>query len=126
MDAVARQRAQNRQFRTGCEDFDAGRFWEAHEAWETAWHGDQEQDRAVYKGLIQVAAVQHHLTRQRLSAAAAILRRGRIQLLLGSADPLRWPLDLEQLLAVTRAQTASLEAGQVPAVTSLRLLPMLG
>jgi uncharacterized protein len=37
--------------------FNQGRFWEAHEAWETAWIPDRHgPDRGFYKGLIQIAA----------------------------------------------------------------------
>lgn len=44
--------------------FNAGRYWEAHEAWEEAWMPDRKgPDAGFYKGLIQVAAGCLHYTR---------------------------------------------------------------
>ena len=45
----------------GIELFNAGKFWHAHEEWETAWMatGD-EQIRLFYKGIIQTAAALVH------------------------------------------------------------------
>jgi predicted metal-dependent hydrolase len=43
--------------RRGVELFNAGLYWEAHEAWEEAWMPDRKgPDGGFYKGLIQVAA----------------------------------------------------------------------
>jgi Domain of unknown function (DUF309) len=43
--------------RKGVELFNAGLYWEAHEAWEQAWISDRHgPDRGFYKGLVQVAA----------------------------------------------------------------------
>jgi hypothetical protein len=43
--------------RHGIELFNAGRYWDAHEAWEHEWMPDRKgPDAGFYKGLIQVAA----------------------------------------------------------------------
>jgi uncharacterized protein len=48
----------------GIELFNAGRYWDAHEAWEEAWMPDRHgADSGFYKGLIQVAAGCLHYTR---------------------------------------------------------------
>ena len=48
--------------RAGADLFDAGRFFEAHEAWEEHWLVEQDQDRRLLlQGLIQVAAALHKL-----------------------------------------------------------------
>jgi len=122
---AAARRAAHPAFVAGCRDFDHGRFWHAHEAWEGAWHEDPSPDRGIYKGLIQIAAVQYHLARGRPEPARALLARGAILRHLGSADPRRWPLDLALCCAVVAAQEAAFHAGRVPPVTRLRLLPML-
>src|ERR1700693_5404786 len=49
----------------GIELFNAGHFWEAHEAWERDWMPDHKgPDSVFYKGLIQVAAGCLHYTRR--------------------------------------------------------------
>lgn len=48
----------------GIEEFNRGRYWHAHEAWEEAWTPDRHgPDRGFYKGLIQIAAGCLHYTR---------------------------------------------------------------
>ena len=45
-------------FRRGVELFDAGYYWEAHEAWEALWHaaGRRGATADVLRGLIKLAA----------------------------------------------------------------------
>jgi hypothetical protein len=45
-------------FRRGVELFDAGYYWEAHEAWEALWHaaGRRGPTADVLRGLIKLAA----------------------------------------------------------------------
>jgi hypothetical protein len=62
--------------RLGREHFNAGRFFPAHEAWETAWKqargtGDEE----FYKGLSQLGAGYVHLLRGNAHGAATLMRR---------------------------------------------------
>ncbi len=44
--------------------FNAGQYFEAHEAWEDLWRADEGPLRLFYQGLVQAAAGFHHLTRQ--------------------------------------------------------------
>src|SRR3712207_1208912 len=45
----------------GIQLFNDGRFWHAHEEWETAWRAsDDPQIRLFYKGIIQTAAALVH------------------------------------------------------------------
>ena len=50
--------------RRGAALFDAGRFWDAHEAWEEAWIEEDGEVRVLLQGLIQVAAGYHKATVQ--------------------------------------------------------------
>lgn len=43
-------------FREGCEAFDQGRFYEAHERWEEVWRAAPREARPFYQALIQLAA----------------------------------------------------------------------
>jgi hypothetical protein len=68
--------------RLGREHFNAGRYFPAHEAWETAWKqargtGDEE----FYKGLSQLGAGYVHLLRGNAHGAATLMRRaaGRLR-----------------------------------------------
>lgn len=54
----------------GTELFNRGKFWDAHEAWEEAWRGCEEESRIFFQGIIQVAAGYHLLfERPRLAGA---------------------------------------------------------
>jgi predicted metal-dependent hydrolase len=62
--------------------FNAGKFWQAHEAWELVWQRQSDDERLFFQGIIQLAAAYHHLTRKKhragyvnnLVKAEAILR----------------------------------------------------
>lgn len=67
--------------RLGRDHFNAGRFFPAHEAWETAWKQSRDTDDAeFYKGLSQLGAGYTHLLRGNAHGAAVLMRRasGRI------------------------------------------------
>lgn len=62
--------------RLGREHFNAGRFFPAHEAWETAWKQARDTDDAeFYKGLSQLGAGYVHLLRGNAHGAMTLLRR---------------------------------------------------
>ena len=66
----------------GVRLFDAGLYWEAHEAWEEAWIPDRRgPDAPFLKGIIQVAAGCLHYTRHN--------RRGAVNKWAGGAAYLR-------------------------------------
>ncbi|MDQ6742380.1 MAG: DUF309 domain-containing protein [Candidatus Dormibacteraeota bacterium] len=66
----------------GVELFNAGLYWESHEAWEQAWMPDRKgPDGGFYKGLIQVAAGCLHYGRRN--------RRGAVNKWRSGADYLR-------------------------------------
>ena len=62
--------------RLGREHFNAGRYFPAHEAWETAWKQARDTDDAeLFKGLSQLGAGYVHLLRGNAHGAARLLRR---------------------------------------------------
>jgi predicted metal-dependent hydrolase len=71
----------------GAALFDAGLFWESHEAWEAAWLVEQGDARVLLQGLIQVAAGYHKATVQRQPS-------GCVKLLGAGLDKLRSVPDL--------------------------------
>jgi predicted metal-dependent hydrolase len=97
----------------GLELFNAGRYWEAHEAWEEAWTPDRQgPDRGFYKGLIQVAAGCLHYARRN--------RRGTVNKWRSGAGYLRCYLprhhgvELVPLVELVDANLAAMEAGDWP------------
>jgi predicted metal-dependent hydrolase len=105
----------------GIELFNAGRYWEAHEAWEEAWMPDRKgPDGGFYKGLIQVAAGCLHYGRRN--------RRGTLNKWRSGADYLRpylprhHGLDLAALVAQTDASRAAVEAGGWPELAMPRIV----
>lgn len=94
--------------REGREHFNAGRFFEAHEAWEEIWRSTTPEPEALWRGLIQVAVgLYHYLERGNPAPARRVLARGlrRVE---------RFPqgtegLDLERLCAAARDWMAWLE-----------------
>jgi len=62
--------------RLGREHFNAGRFFPAHEAWETAWKQARETgDAEFFKGLSQLGAGYVHLLRGNRHGTMQLLRR---------------------------------------------------
>ena len=93
----------------GVELFNAGQYWEAHEAWEEAWVPDRwGPDRGFYKGLIQVAAGCLHATRRNRRGTVNKWRGGLG--LLAPYLPRHRGLDLAALSAAVAEQLARVEA----------------
>jgi uncharacterized protein len=69
-------------FRRGALLFDAGAFFEAHEAWEDRWRIETDElSRLCLQGLIQVAAAFHKLAAIGApDSAARLLARGLAKL----------------------------------------------
>ncbi|PYT07853.1 MAG: DUF309 domain-containing protein [Acidobacteria bacterium] len=51
--------------------FNAGRYFEAHEAWEDLWRVSGGPLRLFYQGLVQAAVGLHHLSHGNLNGAKA-------------------------------------------------------
>ena len=90
-----------RLFRHGIELFNAGRFYDAHEAWEAIWRSTTPEPRDLFQGLIQLAVgLYHYLERDKPGPASRVLARGRRRLEgLGVASR---EVDLDQLIAAAR------------------------
>lgn len=55
----------------GINFFNAGRYFEAHEAWEDLWRESGGPLRLFYQGLVQAAVGMHHLSQGNLNGAQA-------------------------------------------------------
>ena len=60
----------------GLDEFNEGRFFEAHEVLEDLWHEYREVDRTFIQGLIQIAAAYYHLQSSNFRGAASQFTKG--------------------------------------------------
>src|SRR5262245_23874821 len=94
------------RFREGQNFFNAGQYFEAHEAWEDVWRAAEVQSRkTALQGLIQAAVALHHLGRGNREGARSQLAKS-IQNLGGNASAISEidVMDLiEQLKSVQQA-----------------------
>jgi predicted metal-dependent hydrolase len=88
--------------------FNAGRFWEAHEAWEEIWQGRPEDSRFFIQGLIQLAAAYHQLGKSIYRGAMIHLKQAEERLKLFPVDFLG--LNVAGLLEAIRACVRHLES----------------
>lgn len=72
-------RDENHRFALG--HFNAGRYFPAHEAWETAWKQSRDtNDSEFFKGLSQLGAGYVHLLRGNAHGAETLLRRAALRI----------------------------------------------
>jgi uncharacterized protein len=64
------------KFERGVTDFNAGRFFEAHEVWEELWLSAPEPEKTFLQGLIQIAAAFHHHGRGNACGRQSLLTAG--------------------------------------------------
>lgn len=96
--------------RLGREHVRAGRWFPAHEAWETAWKQARDTDQAeLFKGLSQMGAGYVHLLRGNAHGAITLLRRAARRI--GGYPPGSRGLDTATLAAKLEADAARVEAG---------------
>lgn len=57
----------------GLRRYNAGEFFEAHEAWESVWLTAPQPEKTFLQGLIQVTVAMHHLSRNNLLGAIRLL-----------------------------------------------------
>lgn len=62
-------------FEAGIDLFNAGQYFECHEAWEEVWKRSEGEEKRFYQGLIQAAVAILHVRRGNLSGARTVYRR---------------------------------------------------
>lgn len=66
----------DKRFDQGIEEFNSGRYFEAHEVLEDLWHEYRETDRTFIQGLIQVSAGFYHFQCANMKGATSQLTKG--------------------------------------------------
>ena len=102
---------------SGCNLFNHGHYWYAHEVWESVWKGIESDDRYLFQGLIQFAAALHHASHGNQHGFDKLMERAELSLKRCPANnPWLDPNDLLVLLERVRnaAQNTPLELNQFP------------
>ena len=95
--------------RLGRDHFNEGRFFPAHEAWETAWKQSKgTPDEEFFKGLSQLGAGYVHFRRGNPHGTFTLLRRAVRRI--APYGPRHWGLDVESVAQETTAHADSVEA----------------
>jgi predicted metal-dependent hydrolase len=95
--------------RLGIEHFNAGRFFPAHEAWETAWkQAKRTPDEEFFKGLSQLGAGYVHYRRGNPHGTHTLMRRALSRI--GPHRPAHGGIDLVRLVEAVEAHAAAVEA----------------
>lgn len=100
-----------------------GRFFEAHEVLEDLWRAESGPERALWKGLVQVAVGLHHAASGNARGAASLLRRGASRL--ETFEPARHGIDVRGLRHAALEWAAGLEGAGSRARPDPSLLPAL-
>ncbi len=61
----------------GLRLFNAGEYFEAHEALENAWNAEKGKVRDLYRGILQIAVVYLHITRGNYNGAVKVYERSQ-------------------------------------------------
>jgi hypothetical protein len=98
--------------RLGREHLNAGRYFPAHEAWETAWKQSRDtEDAEFFKGLSQLGAGYTHLLRGNAHGAARLLRRGAGRV--AAYPPGHLGVDTARVSEAASALAEAVERGEV-------------
>jgi len=72
--------AAREQFRKGVEQFNAEKFFDAHESWEAIWLTAPEPDKTFLQGITQVSAAFHHYGQGNSTGAESLMQKGLLKL----------------------------------------------
>jgi predicted metal-dependent hydrolase len=96
----------------GAADFDARRFFDAHERWEEVWDEADDPERRWLQGMIQVATGLHKLAAGRPDVCHKLLDKAIAKL---DGAPAAWEgFALERLGRDAAALRAAIERGERP------------
>ncbi len=96
----------------GCEAFEQGAFFEAHERWEDAWRASSGAERAVFHALVQLAVAFHKLDEGRTHVALRFFDKALAKLPMGESPIVG--VDVAHLRRDASAARDALAAGKRP------------
>ena len=65
------------QAKDGLRLFNAGKYFEAHEALENAWNAEEGDAKDLYQGILQIAVSYVHITRGNYNGAMKVYERSK-------------------------------------------------
>ncbi|HSG41762.1 MAG TPA: DUF309 domain-containing protein [Anaerolineales bacterium] len=86
----------------GLQLFNAGEYFEAHEALEDAWNAEEGTAKNLYRGILQTAVVYLHITRGNYNGAVKVYARS-----------LKWLKDIPNICKGIHVEELRLNAQQV-------------
>lgn len=105
-ESAGRRVATDEAVRRGVALYNAGRYWEAHEALEVVWRRARPAERSLWQGLIQAAAAMLQL--ERGNRHGVVVTGGAAVEKLRAIAPPDFPVETARFV---RALAACLEAG---------------
>lgn len=93
----------------GIAEWNAGRHWHAHEAWEHLWLALEGDDKMFLQGLIMAAAMMHQYKRGVLRGVEN--HYDNVQARLPPHAPTKWGIDVSALLAYLDTVLAAARSG---------------
>lgn len=100
----------------GLRCYRAGRFFEAHEHWESVWLKCQDPEKKFLQALIQITVALHHLQRNNRIGAARLLTAALRKLEL--YDEEFAGIRVAELRESVRAWILTIERGDAPEMAS--------
>ncbi len=94
----------------GIAEWNAGRHWHAHEAWEHLWLGLEGDDKLFVQGLIMAAALVHQYKRGVLRGVEN--HHANVQVRLPPHAPTKWGIDVQGLLTYLDAVLGAAQEGR--------------
>lgn len=96
----------------GIAEFNAGRHWHAHEAWEHLWLGLEGDDKLFVQGLIMAAAMLHQYGRG--VERGVVNHWANVQRRLPKHAPRKWGIDVAGLLEQLAGLAEPVVLGEAP------------
>jgi uncharacterized protein len=113
---------QEENHRLGTLHFNSGRFFHAHEAWETAWkQGRGTPDEEFFKGLSQLGAGYVHYRRGNPHGAHTLIRRGTRRI--GRYGPGHQGVEVERVVEEAESHAAAIQASEAAGEPMPELTP---
>jgi uncharacterized protein len=108
------------QFQEGIDLFNAGQYFECHEAWEYVWNRSEGAEKIAIQGLIQAAVAILHLERGNHEGAESLYAKARAKL-----DPL--PDNFRQVAIAELRESLGefFRSARATNVSSVRMRPQI-
>jgi len=118
--SLSRMERSTTALEVGRTHYVSGRFFEAHEAWEGAWHDEADPMRRLLQGLIMAAGAYQKLAHRQPAGMSALLERSLERLApfpdrFAGLELDRFRAGLARSLAEARAWSAGAPAPSGPA-----------